>query len=508
MLTKLTHAGGVQNVDEILFSTPFDYLFPEAARSADCLLPRDQSTLDGLKDLGCLLGDPGTTSAPNPAFDSAIPAAFTYLGQFVDHDLTARTDRNSPDTSIGNYLIEPLDPDAVVANLRNGRRPQLDLDSVFGDGPGLVATGSPNATTTESQPLYEADLTLRVFHAPGRIDLPGRVPSGSGATYKNPALIGDMRNDENVNVSQLHASFLLFYNRIYAGLGGSDVEKHIRARQLARWAYQSVIVHDYLTQVCDNAIVADTLANGPRYFGPTAGHGKAFMPLEFAVAGFRFGHSMIRPFYRLNNISGDVEVLQLLGTNGLSSNFDADDHQLISERIVDWSNFVGPGAQRARKIDSKIAQGLFQLPFIPDHQPLKNLAVRNLLRGYNLSIPHAQAVCSAFGVNPLNTDQLITGEDPDIAAVLLNYNFDKRTPLWYYVLREAAVQQNGNRLGEIGSRIVCETIIGMLKSDPNSYLNNQTDHSVKANGIDVKPGPGGRIRDLEDLLRFAGAIGL
>jgi hypothetical protein len=506
MLTKLSHAGGVQSVDEILFSTPFNYLFPDAARSAACLLPRDQSTLDGLKDLGSLMGDPGTISAPDPSFDSAILAAFTYLGQFIDHDLTARTDRNSPNTSIGNYLIEPLDPDTVVANLRNGRRPQLDLDSVFGDGPGLVA--GANATTTESQPLYETDLSLKLFHQGGRIDLPGRIPSGSGETYKNPALIGDMRNDENVNVSQLHTSFLLFYNKIYTGLSGSNVEKHIRARQLVRWAYQFVVVNDYLTQVCDNGIVADTLANGPRYFGPTAGHGEAFMPLEFSVAGFRFGHSMIRPFYRLNVTSGDVEVMQLLGTNSNSSNFDASDNQLVSARIVDWSNFVGSSAQRARKIDSKIAMGLFQLPFIPDHPPLRNLAVRNLLRGYHLSIPHAQAVCSAFGVVPLSTSQLITGEDPKIAGVLLNYKFDARTPLWYYVLREAAVQQNGDRLGEIGSRIVCETIIGMLKSDPNSYLNNRNDTSVTENGIDLKPGPGGLIKDLEDLLRFAGAVGL
>ena len=503
MLTKLTHAGGVQNVDEILFSTPFNYLFPDAARSSDCLLPRDQSTLDGLKDLGGLMADPGT----DPALDSTIPAAFTYLGQFIDHDLTARTDRNSPSTSIGSYLIEPLDPDAVVANLRNGRRPQLDLDSVFGDGPGLVAIGSASATTTESQPLYEADLTLRLFFSGGRIDLPGRVPSGSGPTYKNPALIGDMRNDENVNISQLHASFLLFYNKIYAGLSGPNVDKHIRARQLARWAYQFVVVHDYLPHVCDSAIIADTLANGPRFFGPTAGHGEAFMPLEFAVAGFRFGHSMIRPFYRLNGTSGDVDVMQLLGTNGNPSNF-AGDNQLVSGRIVDWSNFVGSSAQHARKIDTKIAKGLFKLPFIPDRDPLKNLAVRNLLRSYNLSIPHAQAVCSAFGVVPLSTSQLITGEDPAIASVLLNYKFDARTPLWYYVLREAAVQQNGDRLGEIGSRIVCETIIGMLKSDLNSYLNNRTDTSVQANSIDVKPGPGGKIKNLHDLLKFAGAVGL
>lgn len=507
MLKNITHAGGVENVDEILFSTPFNYLFPAAARSAACLLPRDQSTLDGLKDLGNLMGDPGTSSAPNPAFDSVIPAAFTYLGQFIDHDLTARTDRNSPDTSIGNYLIEPLHPDLVVANLRNGRRPQFDLDSVFGDGPGLAGIGTPNVGVTQSDPLYETDLRMKLFQQGGRIDLPGREPSDPGVPFKNAAVIGDMRNDENINISQLHASFLLFYNEIYAGISGPNTDKYIRARQLARWAYQYIVVHDYLNHVCDKAIVADTLANGPRYFGPTAGNGTAFIPLEFAVAGFRFGHSMIRPFYRLNGLSGNVDVMDLLSTNAKPGNFSGDNH-LVAERIIDWTNFVGPSAQRARRIDTRIARGLFNIPFIPDRQPLKNLAVRNLLRGYNLSVPHAQAVSTAFGVQPLSTAQLIVGEDKDIAKVLVDYKFDKTTPLWYYILREAAVQQNGERLGEVGSRLVCETIVGMIKSDPNSYFNNNSDSAVKSNGIDVKPGQGGLIKTLHDLLKFAGAVGL
>ena len=99
---------------------------------------------------------------------------------------------------------------------------------------------------------------------------------------------------------------------------------------------------------------------------------------------------------------------------------------------------------------------------------------------------------------------MLAGEDPAIADVVKEAYFHHRTPLWYYVLREAMVQQSGERLGEVGSRIVCETMVGSLKQDANSYLNNRSDAAVKVNGIDVKPGPGGVIRTLSDLLKFAG----
>ena len=508
MLKKMSHLSGVINEDEILFSTSFNYLFPEAAHSAPCLLPVDQSTIDGLKDLGHAMGDPGTQAQPDPSLDSQIPAGFTYFGQFVDHDLTARTDRNSALTSIGNYLIVPLDPDEVVTNLRNGRRPQFDLDSVFGDGPGLAGHGTPFAAETESQALYASDLKMNLFQSSGRIDLPRTSLSSPGEPYKNAATIADMRNEENINIAQLQASMILFYNKVYSTVGGTDIERYVRARQLVRWAYQYTVVYDYLMQVCDKGVVLDTIANGPRYFGTAAGRGSSFMPLEFSVAAFRFGHSMIRPSYKLNAASPLINVLDILGTNGNQANFDLTDNQLAASKIVEWKNFVGSTAQKARKIDTKLAKGLFDLPFVPDRQPMKELATRNLLRAYNLSVPHAQACCDGYGVNPLSKAELLGGEDPVIQGILVNYGFLSKTPLWYYVLREAAVQQKGERLGEIGSRIVCETIIGMLKNDPNSYLNNLSDPAVKANGIHVGSGAAGTITDLKSLLKFAGAIGI
>lgn len=485
---------GPKEVDEILFSTQFDYFFPAAARSAACLLVEDKDTVTGLKALADLMGDPRNEGESiQETLDSPIPAIFTYLGQFIDHDITARTDRESKLTTIGGAEVTPVNPDDVVKILRNGRRPELDLDSVFGDGPGLVRGHHPSETV--SNDLYDDDFKLNVFERGRRIDVP---------RHEHTAIIADGRNDENIMISQIQARFLKLYNDVYAKQRGSLEARYVRARQLVRWAYQYLVVEEYLKAVCDPGIVLDTLANGPRFIGYSAGRGAAFMPLEFSVAGFRFGHSMIRPSYELNKFSGVVDVMKLLGTSGNPDNFDSQG-QLVAERMVDFERFVGrgPKVQFARRIDTQIARGLFALPFEDrrNNEVLKHLARSNLLRGYNLSIPTGQAMADGFGVKPLTPEEMVLREHPDIVRVLEAHKFHKRTPLWYYVLREAAVQQRGKRLGELGSRLVCETIIGLLKQDPNSYLNNQHDPAVRPLGIDVDPRGGnvGHIKELSDV---------
>jgi hypothetical protein len=505
MFEKISHIEGMTSDREILFSTPFNYFFPEAAHSRLCLLPESSDTVAALLELGRVMADPG--DIPAEPLDSGIPAIYTYFGQFIDHDITARTDRDTDVSFLGrNEPIVHRDPDEVVASLRNGRRPQLDLDSVFAEGPALAGTGMGGtiAPYSQSQKLYNEHFELVTFEDGGRRDLP-REDDRS-------AIIPDERNDENLNISQLQFAFLKFYNQVYDEQPGShsDKQKYIRARQLVRWAYQYVVVNDYLTTVCDQNVVEDTLANGPRFISSTAGRGDTFMPLEFSTAAFRFGHSMIRPTYQPNSSQAPIDIMDLLGFAAKDEFFDAGDKQLKQAFEVDWEFYVRGGAsvQLARKIDTRIAHGLSVLPLgSRETDPvLSHLARSNLLRAYNLSIPTGQAICDAFGVNPLTPDEILDGEEANIADVIENAYFHYRTPLWYYVLRESALQQQGERLGEIGSRLVAETIIGLLKQDPNSYLNNQADSAVKNKSIDVKPGAGGRINELSDILKFAGVL--
>jgi hypothetical protein len=503
MFERISHLSGIVSEDEILFSTRFDYLFPEAARSRLCLVPDTEETTAGLRALGTAMASDDLVS-PNDPNESGVPAIFTYFGQFIDHDITARTDREGMVTSIGRAEpVNRLDPDHIIANLRNGRRPAFDLDSVFGEAPGLAGLAGPNPARTVSNQLYDANFQLKLFEDAGRRDVP-RSASRS-------AIIPDGRNDENPNLSQLQYAMMAFYNRVHDAQTGGDAAAYIRARQLCAWAFQYVVVEDWLKTVCEPLIVDDTLANGPRFFGDAAGQGGSFVPLEFSVAGFRFAHTMIRPSYQANAGAALVPITEMLGFAGKDQFFDAASsgvEQLKQESVIDYNFFArgGSNTQMARKMDSKIARGLglLTLEGRETDPVLGHLARANLLRSKNLSIPIGQAIADGFGVLPLSPSEILSGEDPAIADVLTTYSFHQRSPLWYYILREAKVQQDGERLGEVGSRLVCETIIGMIKSDPSSYLNNRHDAAVRANGIDVIPGPGGIINEITDILRTAG----
>jgi len=143
---------------------------------------------------------------------------------------------------------------------------------------------------------------------------------------------------------------------------------------------------------------------------------------------------------------------------------------------VDFNAFLDTGFpvpihNKARKIDSVLANGLESLPGFSGM--MAELATRNLRRGLALGLPSGQGMAQAFGIAPLTTAQLTQGLPPAEIAILQSHNnlLLKKTPLWYYVLREAAVLQGGDQLGPAGGRIVAETFVRMLKRDLMSYLN-------------------------------------
>ncbi len=513
---KTSHASGVTGEGQVLFCTPFGYMFRDAADSAECLLPPTRKTVDGLLALGTAMADPSTREHPTPQFDSDIPAGFTYFGQFIDHDLTARTDREADQAGLsisdgrGNLKPDfaPLTPVEVVSRVFNARRPQFDLDSVYADGPSLIDAGAAQDTVvTRADHLYR-DLRLLVERGPGGyLDLPRRG---------GKAQIADERNDENLVVSQLHASFLAFSNAVFDGLHGSTVQgRYSQARRLVRWSYQYAVVNDFLTRVCDPSIVEDTVLNGPRFYSPAANGGGVFMPLEFSVAGFRFAHSMIRPFYKVNDsVTRDIsDLLEPARDRGDASLLGVDG-RLKPGNVVAWRNFVDlrrdvfGGPQFARLIDPRLSLGLFRLGFdgLPDSAMMSRLTQRNLLRGHLFSIPTGQAVAEQFGIRPMDEAEVL-GDDDNIAEAIRIGGFEKRTPLWYYILQEAKVQTGGRTLGAVGSRLVAETIVGLLKADPNSYLRNQHHPAVTGKGIAVTSGDRTTtVASLADIVRFAGVL--
>jgi hypothetical protein len=349
------------------------------------------------------------------------------------------------------------------------------------------------------------------------------------------AQIADGRNDENLIIAQLHVAFLRFHNAAVdwirkneTAYAMTDAQVFARAQQLTRWHHQWLVLNDFLPTITLHGIADKVRLGGAKHFKPK---GEPFMPLEFSVAAYRFGHSMVRAAYDHNRNFGRPSdgntplipsasfdlLFAFTGKGGQGVNgrgpFIGQTDRLPFNWIIEWDRFVAKGSSIpdhfARKIDTMLAPPLSDMVNegneagvpIDIAAILKGLAKRNLLRGYLLSIPTGQAVAGAMGVTPLSEAELKKGNTPALNKVLKDGGFLTATPLWYYVLKEAEVRAAGNSLGELGSRIVCETIIGQLKLDPESYL-NQSGGWDPSQGVKMENGD--PIVTIGDFIRFAG----
>lgn len=437
-------------------SDKFGYLSTAKVRKAT-KLPFDAATQNLLDQLGDFMADPGR----GPGSPSTTPAGYTYFGQFVDHDVTLD-------------VSSRLDIEHDATTLNNMRSPALDLDSLYGQGPAIDAflyqfptSGSPTA--------------VRMLLGTNQNTGPGGPGSGNGfgpmgtplhsdlprAPTTNTALLGDPRNDENLIVSQFHHTMLKFHNRVVDGLvaAGFAGDIFLEAKRIVTHHYQWAIVHDFLKRICGVTAVNAAITS------VSAAVDSAFaMPVEFAVAAYRFGHSMIRQQYWVNQT-------QIGASLGQVFDFVRNPRlPVFSNWVVDFNAFFDTGLNaavhnKAMQIDSVLAPGLDQLPGFTGMMAM--LAARNLRRGLALGLPSGQGMAGQFGIVPLTTAQLTAGL-PAGEVTLLNSNGGlllTKTPLWYYVLREAMVLGGGNQLGPVGGRIVAETFVRMLKRNGDSYLN-------------------------------------
>jgi hypothetical protein len=443
----------------------FGYMSSVATRAAT-KLPFNVAMQALLGQLGNLMGDIGrdpNISSHNPADAgvSTIPAGFTYFGQFVDHDITFD-------------VSSTLDAATDANTINNMRSPALDLDSVYGRGPGLdpflyrfpsvgpptaiklqvgtntpVGPGGPSNTGTPAGMVQQTNW-----------DVP-RIPG------TNTAVIGDPRNDENLIIVQFQHAMLRFHNAVVDLLLAAAFAGDIfaEAKRIVTHHYQWAVVNDFLKKVCGAAAVTNAMAS------VVAPVGSSFrMPVEFAVAAYRFGHSMIRDRYWVNFTFINATLGQVFEFNRNPR------LPVFSNWVVDFNAFFDTGVpvpvhNKARKIDSLIANGLESLPGPPGLMAI--LATRNLRRGLALGLPSGQGMANSFGIAPMTAAQLTSGL-PANEVALLNASggvLKSRTPLWYYVLREAAVLGGGNQLGPVGGRIVAETFARILKRDASSYLN-------------------------------------
>lgn len=401
----------------------FGRLFPDlAAAPIDQLRDFVLAKADGPMDTS----QRDETTLDNPR----IPAGWAFFGQILAHDMTR--DR------------APLQQRQAVQGLRNYRRPRLDLESLYGDGPlGQVYLYDNN----------DSDKLLLGINDQGELnDLP--------RTRQGIAVIADPRNDTYLFIAHLHIALMKLHNRLVdqvRAVGVPPDRVFEEAQRLTRWHYQWVVVHDYLPLHVGREVIDAVLRDGTRLMDQV----QPFVPVEFAAAVFRFGHAQVRSFYDLNDYVRHVHLFpDLVGQQPLRAAL-----------TPDWKRFFAfPGAappQASKLIDAVYAHGLMHLP--PQltgelAQPEQAaLAYRDMQRGTSLALPSGEAVATALGVAPLTRDELAL---PDGLCT-------DGTPLAYYVQREAMIQHQGQQLGTIGGRILTEVMLKLLHADPTAYLTVQ-----------------------------------
>lgn len=456
--------------------------------------------LDNLTDPIQSILNPNVFSPNNPD-NPNMTAGLTFIGQFLDHDLTL--DLKSP-------LLERSDP----RKTRNFRTAAFDLDSVYGDGP----TRSP-----ELYDLSSGDIKFRLEAIAGSqaVSRKGAVRFDLPRDAQNNAIIGDSRNDENVLIAQFHVAMLRFHNAVIDRLRADPANSRLsrerlfeEARRLVRWHYQWIVVHEFLPLTIGPSRVDELFANGPRFYRLgdrnsaslfRNSHKDPMIPIEFSAAAYRFGHSQVRPSYRLNfGPDGGPAVFAFVFDDTIDPNAaDPDDirgGKRAPRRFVDLQTFFNFGDGNVRnnkKIDSKLSSVLMLLPGSRGPAPglpsdgVQSLASRNLMRHVNFGIPSGQAIAHTIGASALTPAQLA-----DVAP----FGMDQSTPLWYYILKEAEVMENGLRLGPVGSCIVGEVFVGLLKADETSYV------AVQPNWTPTLPSAAAGDFRITDLLTFAGVV--
>ncbi len=412
----------------------FGRMFPEL-RSLKTFAPGPEAlgAVGGAMDGGS--PPPSDTTQNNPR----IKAGYTFLGQFIDHDLTLDT------TSV-------LEQQVDVNGTTNFRTPALELDSVYGLGPNV-------------QPyLYDENKRFRFLLSPGGTDL--------ARNSQGRALIGDPRNDENIIISQLHLLWLKFHNRVYEDEFADmphGMARFEAAQRLVRWHYQWLVVNEFLPRICGSHLIQST-ADAP----PFAFEGHAFMPVEFSVAAYRFGHSQTRPGYLLSR-PGNPPPLPVraagLFPQDPDSPFGTGDlrgfRPVPEELFVNWQAFFGQIAQASKLVDTKLSTAMLNLPtgIVPPGTPAKHrsLATRNLQRGIDVSLPGGQAVAALMRIqNPLSEAEIWTTAGAQVGS--------GPAPLWFYCLREGEVRTNGRRLAGAGAAIIARSFVAFLMADKASYL--------------------------------------
>lgn len=473
----MSHHGWIPVIDQASITpaglkSPFGRLFP----ASDNIYNSHAISL-----LSGALGPMQTTGASTAGSKPGNPTGFTFLGQFIDHDMT---EFRVLDSKFGIILQNPtIDQRQLVLEDRrikgefptttNGRSGKLDLDSVYG----LLGVTQ-----------------LDLFDEEGMFRLRSNIDIIRNENVPDGRLIADFRNDENKIIVQLHILFERLHNKIHQNKPGTTREKGpggIRFNETkaqVQRIYRNIIVNDYLPRIVRTEQledVANALKEGKTFYQKMTQRNRNALkklgipedeiknsiavPVEFSHAAFRLGHSQLLPAYKLNNNPG-VPLFELgTGKPDLRGKSRIED-----ALIIDWSHFfkinntVQPGMGLG--IDGELAESIFRLPAPAIDSPPVSLAERNIRRGVDFGLPSGQEVASylteTYGYIKMTTvDELFpsgTSNKPYAEILKMEPHLAYKTPLWYYILKEAEQFKDNAQLGPVGGYIVAETLLGSL----------------------------------------------
>ena len=464
-----------------------------------------------------------------------IPSGYTYLLQFVAHDLV----HSAIPLSVAGRL---------GAGTSNARRTPLMLEGLYGSGP----VGSPHLYALDA-PSDDRRTKLRLGRmrwkeAPRAAGCPFRDIARAqaenvtgidrGIAGQRPALtealVADPRNDDHAIISQLTAMFTLLHNglvdlvrrgepvsRTNARFGAA-YRRFLCARDAMTSIYHTILRKDAMRRVLHPAIYAAYSGSNPRFMDRPAVAGGWQMPFEFSHGAFRFGHAMVRPEYRINDLS-EHDLNNTLEKNSINEPVNM---PLDETWMVQWSRFFEINGSRpnfSRRIGPYLSDALGSDHIFPafDDTERVGLLYRDLLGATLAGMWSVDALIAEIGArrpdfiagSRLLGDRAWRVEQLRIWLSSASAAYGGLTPadietlsndppLPFFVLFEAMQQPEakGLHLGPFGSIIVAEVIFGALAMPrPEGEFGSLAELSARHYPTDVFAG----VPDIECMAKLA-----